>query len=397
MRKLILLCLLLPALLPAQVQWNVVYSNPNHNLIDIQFTSPLIGYVAGYKNSNLSSFVLKTTDGGLTWNPVATLSLPYLHKMHFLNDSIGYLSKGSAPMQFARTSDGGVNWSIGSLPDSCFTTQGLAAINDSVGYYINNAGQFRRFYNNGTAITRISDTLGFGTPIVFPHPSTGYFSHGTEMYRTSNYGQTWSVLPTNLTDGITAYAFTDTLTGYAVTNNGVSGVIVKTTNGAQSWQLADNFYAIAVAAHQQLVMTVTDTSAIHWSSNGGLTWTTETTGVPHTGVETYVPHISPGNDAFLINGYGGQIMRRSLPLSSGSGIETGISEVTVFPNPSSGWFEVRTGSAEQTKINIRTLTGQTVRSTVTRGRVETTGLAAGCYLVEITQADRHCIKKLVVN
>lgn len=397
MRTLLLFCLLLTAGLHGQTNWTVVYSNPNHTLVDIQFTSPLVGYVAGYKNSNVSSFVLKTTDGGLTWN-AATLSLPFVNKMHFANDTFGYISKGGVPMQFAHTTDGGLSWQINGLPDSCFITQGLVAVTDSTGYYINNAGQFRRFTGYGSAITRLADTLGFGVPLVFPAPSHGYYTYSTGMNRTSDGGQTWSALPSNLADNIQWYAFTDTSTGYAATFTGNNiGRIIKTTNGAQSWQPVDNFYAAGIAAHSQAVMAVGDTGAIRWSSNGGQNWTTEVTGTPWTGSETYVPCVSPGNDAFVITGYTGMILRRTQPLGVNEPGASGILAATLYPNPAGNWFEVRTASGEKMNVEIRTLTGETVLRTETRGRVETAGIAAGCYIVTVKQGDAQCVRKLIRN
>lgn len=395
MRKLLLFCLLLPAMLQGQTSWTVVYSNPNHNLVDIQFISPLVGYVAGYKNTNVSSFVLKTTDGGLTWNP-AQISLPFINKMHFANDTFGYVSKGGAPMQFAHTTDGGLSWQINALPDSCFVTQGLVAVSDSSGYYINNAGQFRRFSGYGTTITRLADTLGFGVPLVFPTPARGYYTYGTGMNRTSDGGQSWSSLPSSLADIIQWYAFTDTSTGYAATHTGNNtGRIIKTTDGAQSWQPVDNFYAMGIAANNQVVMAVGDTSMVRWSSNGGLGWTTETTGVAWTGSESYVPCVSPGNDAFLITGYNGMILRRLLPLGINETPGSGMLAATLYPNPAGNWVEVKTASGEKMTVEIRTLAGETVLKTETRGRVETAGLAAGCYLLTVKQGDAQCVRKLI--
>ncbi len=397
MRKLLLFCLLLPAGLHGQTNWTVVYSNPNHNLVDIQFTSSLIGYVAGYKNSNVSSFVLKTTDGGLTWNP-APVSLPFLNKMHFANDSVGYLSKGGVPQQFAHTTDGGLSWQVNGLPDSCFATEGLVAINDSTGYYINNAGRFRRFTNYGSAITRLPDTLASGPAVVFPTPLRGYLSFGSGMRRTSDGGQTWATFYSNLSDYFMTYAFTDTATGYASTYTGVNaGRIIKTTDGAQSWQPVDNFYGVGIAANNQAVMAIGDTSAIRWSSNGGQAWTTEITGVPWTGSESYVPCVSPGNDAFLITGYTGMILKRTQPLGINEPGASGTLAATLYPNPAGNWFEVRTTSGEKITVVIRTLTGETVLQTETRGRVETGSLAAGCYLVTVTQGDTTCVRKLIRN
>ncbi len=76
----------------------------------IQFTSDNIGYVSLDEQTTSASNILKTVDGGSTWNYiyVANNSIA-MEGIGFLNDSVGWVGGWSSGMY--QTTDGGQNWS----------------------------------------------------------------------------------------------------------------------------------------------------------------------------------------------------------------------------------------------------------------------------------------------
>lgn len=384
--------------IPATAQWTTVFSNSSYNLVDIQFTSAQIGYVAGDDGAN--GFILKTTDGGQNWTSY-NLPIGFINKMFFLNDSVGYLVKGGVPVRMGKTTDGAQTWTGQALPDSCFVTPGLVALTDSSGFYMNNAGRFRSFSGSGNSVVRLADTLAEGGPILFPTATHGYLPQFTNVYRTTDGGQNWTVLPTNLTDWIVTCAFTDSITGYTITQdypNRIS-LVAKTIDGAQSWQpllTLNNFLAVEIAAYAQNVLVVGDTGEVKWTSNGGLTWATESTGVPWMGIETYRSVITSGNDAFIINGFAGQILKRVQPLSTVQA-EPASFEVNLFPNPAENFVEIHSAQNGIFTVSILNLTGELVLSAKTEKRISTASLASGIYLVQIEQNGFVTNQKLVIR
>lgn len=394
MRKFSVFCMLLLYFFPARAQWSVNYAVPNHNLVDIQFTSALTGYIAGDDGAN--AFILKTIDGGQIWTMI-NLPISYISNIYFLNDTVGYLIQGGVPVRFAKTIDGGQTWTGTILPDSCFTTPGLAAMNDSTGFYLNNAGRLRKFLSSGDSIVRITDTLIEGSAILFPTATTGYIPQFIYTYRTTDAGQSWTVLPTNLTDWIGPCVFTDSITGYASTRDAQSlnGTIVKTTDGAQSWQTLNNFLAAELAADGQYILAIGDTGLVKWSPNAGLSWANESLGVPYQGIETYKAAVTSNHNAYVIDGYGGQILQRNLPLSLAEVNAEPVFAANVFPNPAENSFDIRTSQNGMMQVTITNLAGQIVLSENTNGHVSIGSLAAGSYLVQIKQNDQVCVRKLI--
>lgn len=93
-------------------------------LENLQFTSDKIGYVGGgvtYDATNYGQLV-KTTDGGDTWQRIDNGQFKDIEAMSFLNDKLGYifirLHKGNiqttldAGASIYKTEDGGENWQL---------------------------------------------------------------------------------------------------------------------------------------------------------------------------------------------------------------------------------------------------------------------------------------------
>jgi photosystem II stability/assembly factor-like uncharacterized protein len=134
--------------------------------------------------------ILKTTDGGTTWNKLTYETTQELYAVYFTDDNTGYAVGyvGTA----IRTTDGGTTWTslpVGS-PESLHSVYFLSA---SKGFIVSDQGY---------------------------------------IYRTINGGNTWTVDSSGTGNTLYSVFFTDSTTGYVV---GQSGTILKTGNGGSDF------------------------------------------------------------------------------------------------------------------------------------------------------------------
>ncbi|MFZ4622243.1 MAG: T9SS type A sorting domain-containing protein [Bacteroidota bacterium] len=128
--------------------WDTVYVSTRTNewAWKINFPSRKIGYVSLQRNNNLSPvFVLKTTDGGTTWNQKLFSNTGYfVQGIGFLNDTLGWAGGTSlAPKQ---TTDGGETWTSLTIGNSL---NRFRKINDSL-MVVSGAGVWK--YSPGTSL-----------------------------------------------------------------------------------------------------------------------------------------------------------------------------------------------------------------------------------------------------
>ena len=134
--------------------------------------------------------IIRTTDGGQTWNFQLSNTTNELDDAYFTDASTGTIVGDLGTI--LRTTDGGQNW----IAQASGTTSWLQDV-----YFTDN--------NTGTAV--------------------GY--NGT-ILRTTNGGQNWVMQNSGTTGALYGVSFTDANTGTAV---GDFGTILRTTNGGTDW------------------------------------------------------------------------------------------------------------------------------------------------------------------
>ena len=107
----------------AQSTWYQMSVPTGQNLNDIQFVTDQVGYIGGD-----SLALLKTIDGGLTWNEVNhqglanQMSADHIQEIEFTSELIGYVTLENGPFLY-KTIDGGLNWAQVQnnqiLPEQC--------------------------------------------------------------------------------------------------------------------------------------------------------------------------------------------------------------------------------------------------------------------------------------
>lgn len=218
------------------IKSNIKNYEGKNNLSSISFPSKMIGYATG-------DVTLKTTDGGKDWNNISG-GLPGSNlSVYFVSDSIGWVTMDILGEIF-NTSDGGKTWSVQYSTEDFHSFdyyQSIFFITDSIGFA---AGG--HYPGGGSIILKTTDqglNWSYQSPdwfgeqvnsIYFITPNKGWAvtsapedSVHTIMH-TIDGGLTWISDSVDIHCSLNSVYFTDSLTGWAVGNN---GIILKTITG----------------------------------------------------------------------------------------------------------------------------------------------------------------------
>ena len=217
--------------------WSTTYLMPEQpiDLSSVFFTSSLIGFVGGRTNVS-SGIILKTTDGGLSWEetvkPASFLDVQY-KRIVFPTPDIGYaLTRGMC----MKTTDGGNHWFV--TDTALVSSGGMFSILEDAFFFSADTGFIVGWYNGFSGYTTnggeswtdqlLSNNQWYS--IDFPSRDIGYLVGWSQLMKTSDGGQTWQDETSPLISNSSLYSmeFTDNNTGYAC---GANGVIIKTSSG----------------------------------------------------------------------------------------------------------------------------------------------------------------------
>jgi photosystem II stability/assembly factor-like uncharacterized protein len=266
---------------------NLYYSSMFLAAQAVAFTSSTTGYVVG-------AGVVKTYDGGLTWNLTSDFSAigGQLHDVLFPSATHGYAVgeswTGPSPILCTTTNSGGT-WACSVVTDPVYQVgsqlTSVARPSDSALY----AGAF-----SGTGGTR-------------------------NLVRSTDDGATWSA--SDITVNVNGLSFSSPSTGCAATDTG----ILRTTDGGVTWAPVLTTTAIVndVSLEQGLGFAVSEDGSIWSSANDGASWSPMTSPVQGTAA-LYDVHVASSQLAFA-SGSAGAVLRYAGPPPAlfADGFETG--------------------------------------------------------------------------
>ena len=217
-RKFLLVFILIVSPLLATCQWNWMNPLPQGNdLKDIRFLDPSTGYAVGDGGT-----ILKTLDGGFTWNRLVSGTIYDLTSVFFVNSNVGYVTGVSFVL---KTIDGGITWTMCTqsfLPD-------LAKVwftDENTGYVCASWAEMFKTTDGGITWFQIPTIPGDDYwSICFTDASTCYVGGSFGIYKSTNGGNSWTTLYYNSASiGIMGLFFPNLNTGYAT---GINGLILK--------------------------------------------------------------------------------------------------------------------------------------------------------------------------
>ncbi|MBN3520883.1 T9SS type A sorting domain-containing protein [Algoriphagus lutimaris] len=194
------------------------------DLEDITWIDNLVGYGGG------ENLLIKTVDGGLTWEEQLIPTTARINDLEFWNEQIGIaIGEGG---ELLRTLDGGVVWSSIAGPTS-LNLNGVSFINENTLLIIGESGTIYKSEDLGNSWQKTSSTSVKLNDIHFINENIGFITgeEGT-ILKTIDGGTTFENLTIPVNTQLNAINFSSETTGYAV---GDEGSIIKTEDGGNSW------------------------------------------------------------------------------------------------------------------------------------------------------------------
>ncbi len=240
-------------------------------------------WVQNCPNPDCPGLLLRTTDGGVSWQPVDTNATGFIHDVDFVSPQAGWLVGRFGTVM--ASSDGGSSWSV--QPKTSPYWQFLYSIkmlNELEGWFGGSQGKVWRTTDSGGlwqersagASTAMWDIEARGNRV-------WVINGGQTLTRSTDQGATWQVSALTYADRINALVFVDEMTGWAA---GSGGKIMRTTDGGVSWgvqstPINDELMAIAMV-NATLGWAAGANGRIIHTTNGGSTWQNQTSPIAAT-------------------------------------------------------------------------------------------------------------------
>jgi hypothetical protein len=412
-----LLAILVCAALAGQTTWHKIASGTTKKLNTIDFPSSQVGYIGAN-----DSLLLKSTNGGLTWSPVAvsgvTFNLGGSHilNLDFVSDSIGFMSVGPYGGAY-KTTDGGSTWTQ-LVPQGtiCFL-QGLYFF-DAQNGFIAGSGCFQ-----GEAIDKMSSGTLAKANIFHPTWNSAHMVVDIDFYntsfglaasrsgnilRTTDGGLNWDSIPTGKPDTIplTSVAVINNTLAYAGYDDRGNGYgFLLSTDGGLTWsedQNAATFFHPAVYCLHEAGNGFIYAGTQPAIGNGGLifastagNWTTSAVDHP---IRDMTSH--SGNVVFGVGDSGYVIVNTLLTGLTDHHRPEHRTTFDVYPNPANHTVHITAPgelNGQAAALKIYAINGQVVEQSIySRSQpMEISALPPGLYIIELSGDDFRWHSKFI--
>lgn len=210
-----------------------------------------------------------TTNGGQTWTDVYTISGGFLNVIRFIDELNGWAQSDPVGGNWVllKTTDGGQNWtSLSTVPQAGGEYGWNNSGWDKSGYMWFGTNNSRIYYstNNGTNWSFAPTTSANSYAVAFDASLVGLsgFAAGV-LNKSTNGGASWSALPSPTTAAVTGIANVDPNEFFV----SAGGSVWKTTDGGNNWTLS--YGAAGSIYHLSLVSTPTESPAAGWAVGAG--------------------------------------------------------------------------------------------------------------------------------
>ena len=220
--------------------WDSITSNDftGYNLTNIHFLNRDTGFVSGE-----NGLLLRTLDGGLTFNTIETPGIETVSEIHYPLEDVGLfatanqIAASTQVYHIYSTTDLGSSWTI-VYSDTMHNTNGInhRMINEmyfsdpATGYAVGGNGLFLKTYYYGSSWLNGSISPGTNlTTVHFNSADIGYVNNAGGIYKTSDAGTNWSAQNITMLSIIHSIKFANDTLGYALGEAG----IYKTINSGQ--------------------------------------------------------------------------------------------------------------------------------------------------------------------
>lgn len=298
------------------LKWNRKSPDVDYGYLnDAFFVNTQIGYAVGE-----AGLVIKTTDGGSTWQEQKPVTGNPLNSVYFINELIGFAAGGYSTI--IKTDDGGKTWNT--VPairnvdpyDAYFS---IKFLDSKIGTITNINGQTIRTLDGGNSWTATPINYDNYSPFFksfFIDKNIGYVcDFWGNIKKTTDAGLNWTkVYDINLSDPLPNYSqryftsiyFFDSNNGWAV---GIEGIFITTSDGGKTWTKKNidkslNFNNIIFTDKNNGIATTYGKEYLQ-TTDGGKTWIAKSVSI----------NMQPLSSSFIDSktgwmiGYGGLVLK----------------------------------------------------------------------------------------
>lgn len=370
--KFIILFTILFASMTTRAQWTTIASGTGLNLKQIVFADSLTGYILASPILSGTSELLKTIDGGYTWNTV--FSNHKILQFDFLSIDTGVVISNDT---IYKTYDGGTVWtstlSINLNPklfrlntaDEWFfiRSQGSAYTSDG-GATWTNSSTWGTIPIRPTDFQFINDTIVIGV---------GWYT--TKSFISYDKGLHWTDLSYFLPMGsglIWSVSFPTSLTGFATGNSR----ILKTTDGGINYTKIDSTLGFDIYCLRYIdannLYGVGYGGGIAKTSDGGISWTADVSST--TNNLNKIVFIN-SHTAIAIGDTGTILMNTSIATGVAN-VNTNENLVSVFPNPTYNELRIQNNSEQPFQFALYNSLGEKLFDKMLTGKSSTINLTS---------------------
>lgn len=404
----LLQALLLATSFATAQNWYQIPSGTTSKLNTIDFPSASIGYIGGN-----DSTLLKTTDGGETWNPVNFTGVTFypggehIVKLQFVSETTGFMTVGPYSGSY-KTTDGGQTWTLIPTSSNMCYNEGLYFTDENNGFIAGSGcfqGELVDRLSNGTWSAATISTTTFDatnrvTDIDFRGSIGIASSYGGRFLRTTDGGLNWDTIATPYGNSVPtlSVAFLDDTLCYAAYDpeDGNGFGLMRSTDAGLTW---DTDFSMATFFYP-------DYFGIHFATNGNLYAGARTT-VTQSGLifrryadggwwydtvdEAIYDLSSYGDSVVFAVGDSGYIVTNTPPAQLGTDdLPQQEDFFTAFPNPVSEVIHL-TGTVESgSTFSILTTDGRPIETGIipATNTLDVRSFKSGMYLLTITSGNK---------
>lgn len=230
--------------------------------------SPLSAYVGD--ENDVKSVIIKSIDGGNTWQQLEQEIKGKIRCEFFLNDSVGFLGVSKIDSYFYKTNNGGKTWGKKNFPGYLGATPGIFFLDENFGFI----GQYKTTDGGETWDNIFTD--GDVNDIYFTDLLHGWVITDERILQTVNGGLSWEEVSQQGTHHLTDINFSPNGTGWIV---GWACNIFRKESGNNNWQSFSkgtrNSLRDVYFVDEYKGWSVGENGCILHTSNGGDTWETQ--------------------------------------------------------------------------------------------------------------------------
>lgn len=418
MKKIIRLVFAFTALLTQQhlkAQWTPLNSGTTQNLSGIDMLDLAHGIVVGEGGT-----VLRTQDGGDTWQPIGSNQLGNLRSAIMLSPDHILVSSGDIFYGGVfQTIDGGMHWdSVAAGADLVSTGSGLFTLHHDGVFISNDQGHSWAPTNIAIGGTTLPERLRFPddhTGYVCGNLSgfAGYLNYG---YRSDDAGQNWRELypfdfPTS--DAYTAAHYPAADTGFYFLNQNVGffpgpvnkllkvyGFHYDNTPGVEAWRFTGELVNSQMPAYMNdgyfsdnnKGWAASENGVLYATADGGISWqAVYQNNQPLWRIEALY------NTPAYVTGNGGLILRNEAITSLPS--EPAALPISLYPNPASHEVQLEwPAGVQQAQLSCYDAFGRLVLHQILQAgdSFDAGNWAAGAYVIRLATADQYWSGRLLV-